>query len=141
MVWADIERLGQDTELARALAAWPRSHTLVLPTCSGAAFSPHGFGNFMRRAIAAAGLSPACTPDGLRRSAPNGPSGRSQVTAAFRRSKMGSGDALVTMPEPELSIDDTVREAMPGPEQTNPSPAEPSPNPPSRNPATGNPDG
>lgn len=68
MAWADIERFGQGTELARALAAWPRSHTLVLPTCSGAAFSPHGFGNFMRRAIAAAGLPPACTPDGLRRS-------------------------------------------------------------------------
>lgn len=141
MAWADIERLGQDTELARALAAWPRSHTLVLPTCSGAAFSPHRFGNFMRRAIAAAGLPPACTPDGLRRSAPNGPSGRSPVTAAFWRRKMGSGNALVTMPEPELSIDDTVREALPGPEQTNPSPAEASPNPPSRNPAMGNPDG
>jgi hypothetical protein len=141
MAWADIDRLGQDTELARALAAWPRSHTLVLPTRSGTAYSPHGFGNFMRRAIAVAGLPPACTPDGLRRSAPNGPSGRSPVTAAFWRRKMGSGNALVTMPEPELSIDDTVREAMPGPEQTNPNPAEASPNPPSRNPAMGNPDG
>ena len=66
MTWADFDWLGQDTELAKALAAWPRSHTLVLPNRSGAAFSPHGFGNFMRRAIAAAGLPPACTADALR---------------------------------------------------------------------------
>lgn len=68
MTWADIDRLGQRSGLGTALAPWPRSHPLILPTRSGNAFTQHGFGNFMSRAIAAAGLPRACTPDGLRRS-------------------------------------------------------------------------
>lgn len=68
MTWVDIDRLGQRSGLGTALAPWPRSHPLILPTRSGNAFTQHGFGNFMSRAIAAAGLPRACTPDGLRRS-------------------------------------------------------------------------
>ncbi|MDX2257931.1 MAG: hypothetical protein NW205_03345 [Hyphomicrobiaceae bacterium] len=68
MTWADIDRLGQSSELATALANWQRVHALILPTRMGKAFTPHSFGNLMTAAIAAAGLPPACTPDGLRRS-------------------------------------------------------------------------
>lgn len=68
MTWADIGRLGQSSELAAALATWPRSHALVLPTRSDTAFTPHGFGNLMTAAVAAAGLPSACKPDSLRRS-------------------------------------------------------------------------
>lgn len=88
MTWADIDRLGQDTELAKALAVWPRSHKHVLSNRSGAAFSPHGFGNFMRRTIAAAGLPPACTADGLRCSGAIGSKWRSPATAASCRRTM-----------------------------------------------------
>ena len=68
MTWADLERLGQGSQLVAALAGCPRSHALILPTRSGRAFTPHGLGNLMTAAIAAAGLPNACTPDGLRRS-------------------------------------------------------------------------
>ena len=67
MTWADIDRLGPKSEPAAALAACRRTHMLVLPTRSGKPFTPHGFGNFMTAAIVAAGLPPACKPDGLRR--------------------------------------------------------------------------
>ncbi len=69
MTWADIDRLGRGSELARALAPWRRTHPLVLPTRAATAFTPHSFGNLMTAAIAAADLPPSCTPDGLRRSA------------------------------------------------------------------------
>lgn len=64
--WADFDRLGKCPDLAAALASWPQWHTLVLPTRSGTAFTPHGFGNLMTAAVAAAGLPSACKPDSLR---------------------------------------------------------------------------
>lgn len=66
LTWDDLEMLGAVPALAQA--ALPRTHALVLPTRSGEAFTPHGFGNMMGNAIYAAGLPQACTADGVRRS-------------------------------------------------------------------------
>lgn len=68
LTWDDLDKLRGSAALATVLAAWPRTHALVLPTRGGKAFTPHGFGNMMASAIAAAGLPQACTADGLRRS-------------------------------------------------------------------------
>lgn len=68
LTWDTLDKLESLPELAPVLAAWPRTHAFVLPTRSGKAFTPHGFGNMMAGAISAAGLPRTCTADGLRRS-------------------------------------------------------------------------
>src|SRR5262249_41559453 len=52
-------------ELARALAAAPKSNMTFLMTEQGAPFTAAGFGNWFRRVCDAAGLS-ACSAHGLR---------------------------------------------------------------------------
>ena len=55
-------------ELARALAAAPKTNMTFLTTEHGASFSAAGFGNWFRRVCDAAGLS-GCSAHGLRHAA------------------------------------------------------------------------
>lgn len=55
--------------LREALAAWPRSHMMVLTTAYGKPFSVKGLGNKMAKAIAGAGLPERCVAHGLRKAA------------------------------------------------------------------------
>jgi integrase len=54
-------------DLAKALAATPRNHVVVIATAYGKPFTVDGFSRFMREAISAAGLPLSCQPHGLRK--------------------------------------------------------------------------
>jgi integrase len=54
-------------DLAKALAAMPRKHVLVITTAYNKPFTVDGFSRFMRDAISAAGLPLDCQPHGLRK--------------------------------------------------------------------------
>lgn len=57
------------SDLALTLDAHPRGHVVVIVTEFGHPFSEKGFGQFMAKAIAAAGLPERCVPHGLRKAA------------------------------------------------------------------------
>jgi integrase len=59
--------IGVDTELATALAAWPRTHVTIINTEYGKPFTVDGFSRFMRDAMTKAGLPLDCKPHGLRK--------------------------------------------------------------------------
>ena len=84
MTWADLRdgaiRVTQQktttrllipvhADLAAVLDAAPREHVTILNTAHGKPFTVSGFGNFMRDAIAGAGLPLECQPHGLRKAA------------------------------------------------------------------------
>jgi integrase len=54
-------------DLRRALEHWPRAHVTIINTEFGRPFTAAGFSQFMRDAIAAAGLPIDCKPHGLRK--------------------------------------------------------------------------
>jgi integrase len=54
-------------DLAKALAAMPRKHVVVITTAYSKPFTVDGFSRFMRDAISAAGLPLDCQPHGLRK--------------------------------------------------------------------------
>ncbi|MBM3553913.1 MAG: integrase [Alphaproteobacteria bacterium] len=57
------------SELRAILASAPRDHVTILNTSFGRPFTVDGFSQFMRDAIAAAGLPLECQPHGLRKAA------------------------------------------------------------------------
>lgn len=57
------------SELRKILAASPREHVTILNTTLGRPFTVDGFSQFMRDAIAGAGLPLECQPHGLRKAA------------------------------------------------------------------------
>jgi integrase len=59
--------IGADRELQKILSVVPRDHVCVLTTAYGKPFTVSGFSNFMRAAIATAGLPLDCRPHGLRK--------------------------------------------------------------------------
>lgn len=56
-------------ELKAALAAHPKTQSIILPTAFGKPFTEKGFGQWMARAIEAAGLPEECVTHGLRKAA------------------------------------------------------------------------
>jgi integrase len=56
-------------ELARALAAHEQAHLMILTTQFGRPFSRKGFGNWMAKRIAEAGLPDECVTHGIRKAA------------------------------------------------------------------------
>lgn len=85
MTWADLaggrvrvvaqDKTGQavsvrqHSELSATLAKHQRAHVVVIVSERGAPFSEGGFGNWMAKAIAKAGLPERCVPHGLRKAA------------------------------------------------------------------------
>ena len=55
--------------LAAVLAAWPKTHHVMLTTSFGKPFTAKGFSNFMAAKIGEAGLPDRCVTHGLRKAA------------------------------------------------------------------------
>lgn len=54
-------------DLQVALAAWPKTHAIIIPTAFGKPFTEKGYGQWMAKAIARAGLPDRCVAHGLRK--------------------------------------------------------------------------
>lgn len=63
-LWLPISR-----DLAAELDLHPKEHAVILSTAYGEQRTAAGYGNFMRKAIADAGLPARCSPHGLRKAA------------------------------------------------------------------------